>query len=40
MTMTLIGTFGGPVGFIVSTTYFILDVSTDGFGGFGKMYSL
>ena len=38
MTMTLIGTFGGPVGFIVSTTYFILDVSTDGFGGFGKMY--
>ena len=38
MTMTLIGTFGGPVGFVVSTTYFILDVSTDGFGGFGKMY--
>jgi len=38
MTMTLIGTFGGPIGFIISTAYFILDISTDGFGGFGKMY--
>ena len=35
--MTGIG-FLGPVGLIVSTSYFILDVTTDGFGGFGKMY--
>lgn len=36
--MTCLGVFGGPVGFAISTTYFILDVSTDSFGGFGKMY--
>ena len=36
--MTCIGVIGGPVGFAISTTYFILDVSTDNFGGFGKMY--
>jgi len=36
--MTCLGVFGGPVGFAVSTTYFILDVSTDSFGGFGKIY--
>lgn len=35
--MTGIG-FLGPVGLLVSTSYFILDVTTDGFGGFGKMY--
>ena len=35
--MTGVGLLG-PVGLIVSTSYFILDVTTDGFGGFGKMY--
>ncbi len=36
MIMTGVGFFG-PVGFTVSSMYFILDVSTGGFGGFGKM---
>ena len=36
--MTALGVFGGPLGFAISTSYFILDVSTDSFGGFGKMY--
>jgi len=36
--MTALGVFGGPIGFAISTSYFILDVSTDSFGGFGKMY--
>ena len=30
--------FLGPVGLTVSSVYFILDVTTDGFGGFGNMY--
>ena len=34
--MTGIG-FLGPVGFAISSTYFIIDVSTSGFGGFGKI---
>lgn len=34
--MTGIG-FIGPVGFAISSTYFIIDVSTSGFGGFGKI---
>ncbi len=29
--------FIGPVGFAISSTYFIFDVSTGGFGGFGKI---
>ena len=37
MIMTVAG-FLGPVGLAVSTAYFVLDVSTDSFGGFGKMY--
>jgi hypothetical protein len=32
--MGIVG-FLGPVGFLISTTYFILDVATDGFGGYG-----
>ena len=36
MIMTGVGFFG-PVGFTVSSMYFILDVSTGGFGGFGEM---
>ena len=36
MIMTGVG-FLGPVGFTVSSMYFILDVSTGGFGGFGEM---
>ena len=34
--MTGIG-FLSPVGFAISSTYFIIDVSTSGFGGFGKI---
>ena len=34
--MTGIG-FLGPVGFAISSTYFIIDVSTSGFGGFGEI---
>ena len=37
MIMTVAG-FLGPVGLAVSTAYFVLDVATDSFGGFGKMY--
>ena len=37
MIMTGIGFFG-PVGLTISSAYFILDVTTDGFGGFGNMY--
>ena len=37
MIMTGVG-FLGPVGLTVSSIYFILDVTTDGFGGFGNMY--
>ena len=29
--------FLGPVGFGISTTYFILDSATGGFGGFGEI---
>lgn len=37
--MTLIGTFGGPIGFGVSALYFIADYATDdGFGGYGSTY--
>ena len=35
--MTGVG-FLGLIGLAISSTYFILDISTDGFGGFGKMY--
>jgi hypothetical protein len=38
LAMTCLGIFGGPVGFTISATYFLLDLSTDSFGGFGKMY--
>ena len=34
--MTGIG-FLGPVGFAISSTYFIIDISTRGFGGFGEI---
>ena len=34
--MTGIG-FLGPVGFAISSSYFIIDVSTGGFGGFGEI---
>ena len=34
--MTGIG-FLGPVGFAISSTYFIIDISTSGFGGFGEI---
>ena len=37
MIMTGVG-FLGPVGLTVSSIYFILDVTTDSFGGFGNMY--
>ena len=37
MIMTGLG-FLGPVGLTISSAYFILDVTTDGFGGFGNMY--
>lgn len=33
MSMTIVG-FIGPVGFTISATYFILDATTNGFGGF------
>lgn len=33
--MTGVG-FLGPIGFVVSSTYFILDASTNSFGGFGE----
>lgn len=33
MSMTIVG-FIGPVGFTSSATYFILDATTNGFGGF------
>ena len=36
MIMTGVGFFG-PIGFTVSSIYFILDVSTGGFGGFGEI---
>ncbi len=36
--MLIAGTIGGPVGLAISTSYFVLDLATDGFGGFGKMY--
>lgn len=29
--------FFGPVGFAISSTYFIIDISTSGFGGFGEI---
>lgn len=35
ITMAVIGTFGGPVGWIVSGSYFILDIS-GAFGDYGK----
>ncbi len=35
--MTSLGVFGGPIGFAVSSVYYILDLSTRSFGGFGKM---
>lgn len=35
--MSAVGFFG-PVGLAISSAYFVLDVATDGFGGFGKMY--
>lgn len=38
MAMLIAGTIGGPVGLAISTSYFVLDLATDGFGGFGKMY--
>ena len=34
VTMTAIG-FAGPIGFAISTVYFITDLSTNSFGGFG-----
>jgi RHS repeat-associated protein len=36
LTMTVVG-FCGPIGFGISTAYFILDTATDGFGGYGKI---
>ena len=36
ITMSLIGMYMGPVGLVISSTYYFLDVSTGGFGGFGK----
>lgn len=38
MALLIAGTIGGPVGLAISTSYFVLDLATDGFGGFGKMY--
>ena len=37
MIMTVVS-FCGPVGLAISSTYFVLDLATDSFGGFGKMY--
>jgi hypothetical protein len=34
--MSLVGAFGGPIGFGISATYFIADYATGGFGGYGK----
>lgn len=34
--MTGVG-FLGPIGFGISATYFILDVTSGGFGGFGEI---
>ena len=34
--MVIVG-FMGPLGFCISTTYFLLDMSTNGFGGFGSI---
>lgn len=34
--MVIVG-FMGPLGFCISTTYFLLDMATDGFGGFGSI---
>jgi len=34
--MTGVG-FLGPIGFGISTTYFILNAATGGFGGYGKI---
>ncbi|MBO7445759.1 MAG: hypothetical protein J6T86_05055 [Bacteroidales bacterium] len=35
--MSAVG-FVGPVGLAISSTYFVVDLATDSFGGFGKMY--
>ena len=37
--MGVVGFFG-PVGFAISTTYFILDAATDGFGSNNKEWNI
>lgn len=36
-TMAAIGIWGGPIGFSISMSYFLIDYATDGFGGFGEI---
>lgn len=35
--MSAVG-FVGPIGLAISGAYFVLDIATDSFGGYGRMY--